>query len=87
MADLQHPNQLWADFVNDACERLGLDASEVDVTLLHELSRDVAHTVDRPLAPVSTYLLGLAVGLRAGRGEPADDAVRRELASRIPLGE
>lgn len=45
---------------------LGLE-SAVDVRGLLELSRTVAHAVERPAAPVTTYMLGLAVG-RAGEG-------------------
>lgn len=56
-----------------ACGELGLDPAEVDVRALLDLARDVAHGVDRPAAPLSAYLLGLAVG----RGEPMTDAAAR----------
>jgi hypothetical protein len=47
-------------WVTEASRALGL-ADEVDVTLLLDLARDVAHGVARPAAPVTAYLLGLAV--------------------------
>jgi hypothetical protein len=44
---------------------LGLDPapfSTADTKTVLELARDVAHAVDRPAAPLTTYLLGVAVG-------------------------
>lgn len=48
--------------------------------LILDLAREVAHNVVRPGAPVSAYLVGLAVG----RGASLDDATRAltELAQR-----
>ncbi|MBT1634330.1 MULTISPECIES: DUF6457 domain-containing protein [Clavibacter] len=65
----------WVDRVAALLE---LPAHEVDVSLVLDLARDAAHGVARPAAPLTTYLLGLAVG-RAGGG--ADDA--RRLAADI----
>lgn len=47
----------WVAAVSDA---LGL-TDDVDVPLLLDVARDAAHSVARPAAPVTTYLLGLAV--------------------------
>ena len=52
----------WRAFVEDACARLGLDAARVDEHALLRLSRRVAHEGARPMAPVSTFILGLALG-------------------------
>lgn len=41
----------------------------VDVRAVLALARDVAHQVARPAAPVSTFLAGLAVGIRGGSPE------------------
>lgn len=49
--------QEWIDAV---CAELGITA-EVDVTSILDVARDAAHNVERPAAPVSTYLLGVAV--------------------------
>jgi hypothetical protein len=35
---------------------------DVDIRAVLDVARDVAHNVERPAAPVSTYLLGVAVG-------------------------
>lgn len=60
-------------WVAAAAAELDLDPSTVDVTVVLELARDVAHQVLRPGAPVSAYLLGLAVGRGA---DPAQAAGR-----------
>lgn len=53
--------------------------SDVDVTAVLDVARDVAHNVERPAAPVSTYLVGVAVG----RGMAAEAAVERTQALAI----
>jgi hypothetical protein len=45
-----------------AAVRAELDVDPVDMTLVLDLARDVAHGVARPAAPLTAYLLGLAVG-------------------------
>jgi hypothetical protein len=67
-------------WIEAACAELGLTPDEVAVAAVLDLARDVAHGVERPAAPLTAFLLGLAVG----RGQPLDDAARRlsELAAR-----
>ncbi|WFF02092.1 DUF6457 domain-containing protein [Micromonospora sp. WMMD964] len=72
------------DWVTAACAELELDPAGVPVTAVLDLARDVAHQVLRPGAPVSAYLLGVAVGRGA---DPADAAARlRALAGSWPVG-
>ena len=54
-----------------ACAELGLDAGGVPVNRVLDLARDVAHQVVRPGAPVSAFLLGVAVGRGADPAEAA----------------
>ncbi|MBQ0891849.1 hypothetical protein KBX37_01825 [Micromonospora sp. U56] len=61
------------DWLTAACAELGLDPAEVPVPAVLDLARDVAHQVLRPGAPVSAYLLGVAVGRGA---DPAGAAAR-----------
>jgi len=56
-----------------ACADLGIDPVAVDVRQILDLARDAAHQVDRPAAPVTAYLLGLAVG----GGMPSEQAAAR----------
>lgn len=59
---------------------LGLDV-EVDVELVLDLARDAAHAVERPAAPLTTYLLGVAAAQRSVGGvDPAEvEAVAAQL--------
>lgn len=49
----------WTDL---ACGELGLDPAAMDNKVVLDLARDVAHDVARPAAPLTAYLLGVAVG-------------------------
>jgi hypothetical protein len=69
------------DWVAAASDALGLQ-DEVDVALLLDLAREAAHGVARPAAPVTTYLLGLAVG--RGADAEAASATLTELAREFP---
>jgi Domain of unknown function (DUF6457) len=53
-----------------ACEKLGIEITLVDIRQILDLARVAAHQVDRPAAPLTAYLLGLAVGT----GHQADQA-------------
>jgi hypothetical protein len=66
------------EWLGDACAALGLPplSGEERQTLL-DLARDVAHGVVRPAAPLTAFLLGLAVG----RG--ADLATARATLTRL----
>jgi hypothetical protein len=56
-----------------ACADLGIDPAAVDLRQILDLARDAAHQVERPAAPVTAFLLGLAIG----GGMPADQAAAR----------
>lgn len=45
-----------------ACRALALDPADVDQTMILDLARDAAHHVMRPAAPLTAYLVGVAVG-------------------------
>lgn len=45
-------------------KELGL-TTEIDKTLILNVARDAAHAVERPAAPITTYLLGFAAALGA----------------------
>ena len=68
--------QEWVDAVRAA---LGVDVA-LDIDAILDVARDAAHNVDRPAAPVTTYLLGAAVA--AG----ADPAQASALVSELALG-
>lgn len=62
-----------SEWLAAAGAELGLEIAEADVPLVLDLARDVAHNVLRPGAPVTAYLLGIAVGRGA---DPAEAAAR-----------
>ena len=64
----------WTDAV---CAELGITAP-VDRDAVLDLTRDVAHGVARPAAPLTAYLLGLAAG---GADDPA--RATRDHAARL----
>jgi hypothetical protein len=59
------------DWMQTACTELGLDLEELNQKTVLNLTRVVAHTVDRPAAPLTAYLLGVAVGRGAPLAETA----------------
>ena len=61
------------DWTEALSAELGLDPGDVDQKTVLNLARVAAHTVDRPAAPLTTYLLGVAVG----RGEPLEDTAAK----------
>lgn len=59
----------WIDAV---CAELNLP-SDVNVDVILDVARVAAHSVERPAAPVTTFLLGLAV---AGGADVSEAATR-----------
>jgi hypothetical protein len=64
--------------------RAELELGPVDTALVLDLARDVARGVMRPAAPVTAYLLGLAVGQGASPERAA--SVIGELIKAWPAG-
>jgi hypothetical protein len=56
-------------WIDAACDELGVDRASVDERVILDLARDAAHRVDRPAAPVTAFLAGVAVG----SGRPLSD--------------
>jgi hypothetical protein len=71
------------DWIDELCDVLDIDA-EVDEGIILDLARDAAHSVERPAAPITTYLLGYAAGLAGGSPEKVEELAARatELAEK-----
>jgi hypothetical protein len=70
----------WIDDLADSLEVDRLETDEIDTLL--ETARDVAHQIERKVTPLSTFLLGIAVG----RGARLQD-VQAKVRGLIPDGD
>ena len=57
------------DWIGAVCGELSVPRPDRDLVL--DLARDVAHGVARPAAPLTAYLVGVAVGRGADAAEAA----------------
>ncbi|MDQ3274670.1 MAG: DUF6457 domain-containing protein [Actinomycetota bacterium] len=53
------------EWMRDLAGELGVEV-DVDISTILDLARDAAHNVDRPAAPLTTFLVGYAAGMRGG---------------------
>lgn len=65
-------------------KELGI-TTEIDKTLILNVARDAAHAVERPAAPVTTYLLGFAAALGADVQTAAE--IIEKMAKQWPASE
>ncbi|HZC70441.1 MAG TPA: DUF6457 domain-containing protein [Jatrophihabitans sp.] len=55
-----------AAWVADLAAALDVDPEDLDRDTILDVARDAAHGVARPAAPLTTFLVGYAAGLRGG---------------------
>lgn len=67
------------DWIAAAKSELGIDL-DVDVPGLLDMTRDVAHGVARPAAPLTAFLVGYAAALAGGGSEAVAEANRKVAA-------
>jgi hypothetical protein len=72
----------WANDLSAALGEVDVDADADLVTLVLDLARDAAHAVDRPAAPLTTFLVGYAAARRGGGPDAIKEcaALARQLA-------
>ena len=68
------------EFIRTTCRALALDDTQIDRDLILDMTRDVAHGVARPAAPIAAFLVGLAAG-RAGGDVDAIRAAATKVAA------
>jgi hypothetical protein len=61
------------DWIETVHAELGLEPDEATQKTVLNLTRVVAHKVDRPAAPLTAYFLGVAVG----RGAPLEETAAK----------
>jgi hypothetical protein len=65
------------DWLGELASALAVEPlGPVETGAVLKLARDVAHGVERKFAPLSTYLVGVAVGIRVGAGAERTHAFR-----------
>ena len=67
------------DWIDELCDALDID-TEIDEGLILDVARECAHSVERPAAPISTYLLGYAAGVHAANPEKLEELAARATA-------
>lgn len=69
-------DDVLAAWTTELADALGLpEGSDLDISQVLDLARDAAHGVARPAAPLTTFLVGYAAGLRGGGAPAISDAV------------
>ena len=53
---------------------------DVDIRLLLDVAREAAHSVDRPAAPLTTFIVGYAAAMRGGGQDAVTEAARQATA-------
>ena len=66
----------FTDFVDELKQALELDL-DVDNRLVLDVAREAAHLVERPAAPISTFLLGYAAARAGGSREDVQRLAER----------
>ena len=67
------------DWIDELCDALDIDA-EFDEGLVLDVARDAAHGVERPAAPITTYLLGYAAALHEANPDKLEELAARATA-------
>jgi len=68
------------DWIDELCDVLDVEADDIDEALILDLARVAAHNVERPAAPITTFMLGLAAGARKADPEEIERLAARAQA-------
>ena len=78
-ARIREHGRMLDEWIATVKAELGIDL-DVDRDLLLDLARDAAHSVARPAAPLTTFLIGYAAAQRGGTPEDVAQAAREAAA-------
>lgn len=67
--------QRLATWITQLTDELGVSAP-INIDVILDVAKDAAHSIERPAAPVTTYLLGYAVAQGADPSSVADVVAR-----------
>lgn len=76
-------SERWDGWISEVCARLGVDPALVDVPLVHDLTKQIAHRYERPMAPVGSYIMGIALGAALADGGTDPDELLAGFADQI----
>jgi len=62
------------EWTTQLCDALGLEL-EFERDAILDLARDAAHQIDRPAAPLTTFLVGYAAAQRGGKPGDLEDCI------------
>ncbi|WBL19829.1 DUF6457 domain-containing protein [Citricoccus sp. NR2] len=77
------PPSALNDWLAEVAPELGLDPEVVPIGKVLDVARDVAHGVARPAAPLTTFLVGLALGQNQSHGTSGEAPDFDELQARV----
>ncbi|GHH82439.1 NTP transferase domain-containing protein [Streptomyces capitiformicae] len=78
-ARIREHGHVLDEWITAAKDELGIDL-DVDTAELLDLARDAAHSVARPAAPLTTFLVGYAAAKAGGGSEAVTEAARKAAA-------
>jgi len=67
------------DWIDGLCDVLDIDV-EIDEALVLDVAREAAHNIERPAAPISTYLLGYAAALHDADPDTIEELAAKAMA-------
>ena len=68
------------DWLHTVCRALAVDETLLDRDLVLDLTKDVAHNVARPAAPLTAFVVGLAAGQAGATRESISQTVQKVAA-------
>jgi len=63
------------EWTEQLCDALGIDDLEFEGDAILDLARDAAHQIDRPAAPLTTFVVGYAAARRGGKPSDLEDCL------------
>lgn len=85
MTEREEEDRILADWVRQLADALQILELDVDQKAILGLAGKAAHTVLRPAAPLTTFVVGYAAGLAAAGGTNHESAVTKATETALQL--
>ena len=73
------PPEALNDWLDAVAHEFALDPNAISIVTLLNVAKDVAHSVARPAAPLSTFLMGIALGRATAAGTEGSAEARDQM--------